>query len=495
MQRQPASLKNLSSIVEGKVRSSRSDDLTSIINPSTARVLYAMPSGCEADVNVAVESSRLAFEKPGSWADAPPTFRKRVLHRFGDLVIANAPELDRLDAQEMGKPISVAFCNAQAAGWLVQFFAEAVDKACGDVFVSDRLSLVLQRRIPRGVVGAIVPWNFPTFNAVLKLAPALAAGNCVVLKPSELSPSSAMRLAELALEAGMPPGVFNVLLGLGETVGRALALHMDVDMVTFTGSTEVGKRMLEYAGQSNLKVITTECGGKSPQIVFNDGVDLDQASASIANLIATNQGQICSVGSRVLVHRDIHEELIAKVASHLRTVIAIGDPLESETSFGPLASLNQFKRVSDYVKEASIGPEVRAVVVDAPIPSSLSDGYFTRPVIFGNVSPRAKIAQEEVFGPVLAVIPFSDEAEAISLANNTKYALAAYVWTADLGRGMRMAKGVKSTVFINAVAPTGEGPGHALSVEPTKQSGFGAEGGVAGMETYLRRQLVWISHD
>ena len=326
---------------------------------------------------------------------------------------------------------------------------------------------------------------------MLKVAPALAAGNCVVLKPSGLSSRSAIRLARLALEAGIPEGVLNVVPGLGETVGRALGLHADVDMVAFTGSTEVGKLILQYAGQSNMKAVMAECGGKSPQIIFADGVDLDQVSAAIAGFLLTNQGQICSVGSRVLVQRSIEKAVVEKISAQMSQIV-MGDALDSKTTFGPLVSAKQCSRVMQYIDGAK--DEGAELVVGGSRSMSESGGYFVEPTVFRNVSPTARIAQEEIFGPVLPVIPFDDEAEAVRIANSTKYGLAAYVWTNNLSTGMRMAKGIRSMVLINAAPPMGEGPGHAASWEPVGQSGIGSEGGLAGIESYLRRQLVCFSH-
>lgn len=476
--------------IEGELTDSVAEATVEVVNPSNGRRLFAIPAGCETDVNCALGSSRRAFDD-GRWSEAPPSFRKKTLHNLADLIAAEAPALDELDAGEMGKPVGETLFNAAAAAELMRFYAEAIDKVMGNVFASDKNSFVAQRRVPRGVVAAIVPWNFPTFNAVLKVAPALAAGNCVVLKPSELASRSALRLAQLALRAGLPPGVLNVVPGLGETVGRALGLHMEVDMISFTGSTEVGKLMLQYAGQSNLKVVTAECGGKSPQIVFDDGVDLDAAANSIAGFLLTNQGQICSVGSRLLVQRSIEPVLVEKITARFKQVV-MGDALDSRTTFGPLASARQCERVMEYIEMAvADGAEL---VTGGRKALRETGGYFVDPTIFRAVKPAARIAQEEIFGPVLSVIPFTDEAEAIRLANGTLYGLSANVWTSNLSTGMRMAKSIRSTVLINAVAPRGEGPGHAFSCEPSGQSGLGTEGGLAGLESYMRRQLVWFNH-
>jgi acyl-CoA reductase-like NAD-dependent aldehyde dehydrogenase len=476
--------------IDGDLASSQSETAVEVFNPSNGKRCFLIPAGCEADVDRAVTSARCAFED-GRWSEAPPSFRKKTLHRLADLIATEATALDVLDAGEMGKPVREAFGNAAAAAGLTRFYAEAVDKVMGDVYTSDKHSFVVQRRVPRGVVAAVVPWNFPTYVAVVKLAPALAAGNSVVLKPSELSSRSAIRLAHLAMQAGLPPGVLNVVPGLGTTIGRALGLHMDVDMVTFTGSTAVGKQMLQYAGQSNMKVVVTECGGKSPQIVFADGVDLDAAAETIARMMMTNQGQICTVGSRLLVQRSIEMALVEKITARFHQIV-MGDARDPKTTFGPLASAKQCARVMQYIEIGEA--EGAQLVAGGRRVLEGSGGYFVEPTVFRAVSPAARIAQEEIFGPVLSVIPFEGEAEAIRIANSTVYGLMAYVWTANLSTGMRMAKGIRSSIRVNAAAPIGEGSGHAGSQEPTGQSGIGAEGGLAGMESYLRRQRVWFNH-
>ena len=261
----------------------------------------------------------------GRWSRLPPSQRRNILHQFANLIDQSALELDTLDALDMGKPLSVPLGNAASAANLIRYCADAIDKIFGDVFQSDRSVTITQHRLPRGVVGAIVPWNFPTMNSVMKLAPALAAGNCVVLKPSECSPQSAQRLAQLAIDAGLPPGVFNLVPGKGDTVGRALALHLDVDMITFTGSTMVGKLMMQYAGQSNMKVVHAECGGKTPQIVFADFENLDTVADHVARMILINQGQLCVAGSRLLVQKEIEVPLIEKVAERFKQIV-VGDP-------------------------------------------------------------------------------------------------------------------------------------------------------------------------
>jgi acyl-CoA reductase-like NAD-dependent aldehyde dehydrogenase len=477
-------------LIDGALLNSESTFTVESVNPSNGSRISFIPSGCDEDVNRAVVSARLAFDDE-RWSEAPPSFKKKTLHAWADLVAREGSILDALDAEEMGKPVGEVFANAAFASTLMRFYAESVDKVTGDVYTSDSSSFVAQRRVARGVVGAVTPWNFPTVNAVRKLAPALAAGNCVVLKPSELASRSALHLARLALQAGLPPGVLNVVPGLGHTVGRALALHTDIDMLTFTGSTQVGKLMMRYAGESNLKVVMAECGGKSPQIVFDDGVDLDAVSETVARLLLTNQGQICTAGSRVLVQKSIEAALVERLAARFKNVV-IGDARDPQTTFGPLVSAKQSARVMEYIESAHAdGAEL---VVGGHRTLKSSGGFFVQPTIFKSVTSAARIAQEEIFGPVLAVIPFEDEAEAIRIANGTMYGLMAYVWTTKLSTGMRVGKAIRSSVRINATRPIGEGAGNAYSLEPAGQSGVGTESGVAGMESYMRRQLVWINH-
>lgn len=476
--------------VDGAPVASESVGVTEVTNPSNGETVHLLPRGSDADVDRAVTSARRSFED-GRWVGEAPSHRKRVLHTWADLIDANASVLDQMDAEEMGKPLSQRRASAATAASLVRFCAEAVDKVEGTVFSSDRKSLVLQRQVPCGVVAAVVPWNFPTYNAVLKAAPALAAGNCVVLKPSELSSRSAVCLAKLALGAGLPSGILNVVPGLGTTVGRSLALHRDVDLLTFTGSTATGKLLLQYAGQSNMKRVIAECGGKAPHIVFDDGIDLDFMSAWIAQMLLANQGQICSVGSRLLVERTIERPLVQRIVRHLQNFV-MGDARDPATTFGPLASRPQLERVMHFIN-VTRGDGAELVTGGARALEQ-SGGYFVLPTLFRCVRPKAPIAQEEVFGPVLSVTAFSDEEEAVRIANDTRYGLIAYLWTTQLSRAMRVAKSVDSSIVVNALARSGEGAGFAGSYEPAKESGLGVEGGIAGLEGYFRRQTIWINH-
>ncbi|PHZ85478.1 aldehyde dehydrogenase family protein [Paremcibacter congregatus] len=483
-------MQSLSHISDGKFFVSTSEAVFETVCPYTGKELLTIPKGNIEDTNRIVSSARAAYDG-GCWSDAPPSFRKGVLYRFADLISAEAEKLDAYDAQEVGKPVSLQFCNAAGAANLVRFYAEALDKVTGDVFSSDNMSFATQVRVPRGVIGAIVPWNFPTYVAILKVAPALAAGNCVVLKPSELSSQSAIRLAQLALEAGLPPGVLNVVLGAGETVGKALGLHMDVDMLSFTGSTMVGKLMLSYAGQSNMKNVLTECGGKSPQIVFANCHDLDVVADTIAASILCNQGQVCSAGTRLLVERKVEEELLEKIVLRFKD-IKPGNPLDSTTTYGPLVSGKQFSKVMEYIEVAA--SEGAELVTGGHRLLPEAGGYFVAPSIFKNVQYDARVAQEEIFGPVLSTIGFDDVDEAIRLANSTRYGIAAYAWTTDMSTSMKLARGVNSGIIVSSSSYEGEGAGHTASNEPYGQSGIGIEGGIAGMESYVRRKLVYFNH-
>lgn len=476
--------------LDGAPSRSQSNRTVDVLNPSNGQRLFAIPAGCEMDVARAVASARIKFEA-GCWSSVPTSSKKKILTKFASLISAEAGTLDMLDSGEMGKPVGETYANAREAAGVMRFCAESVDKIMGDVYNGDTHTCSFQRRVPRGVVAAVVPWNFPTYNAVLKVGPALAAGNSVVLKPSELSSRSAMRLGQLAIDAGLPPGVLNVIPGIGDIVGRALALHPDVDMMAFTGSTAVGKQMLQYSGQSNMKVVMAECGGKAPHIVFSDIEDLDAISTYIARLLTTNQGQLCAVGSRLLVEQTIEDELVERIAQSVGNV-TIGDALDARTTFGPLASARQRDRVTRYIEMGQ--QEGATMVAGGRQALRESGGYFIEPTIFTKVSPTARIAQEEIFGPVLSVIAFDNEEDAIRIANGTIYGLIAYAWTTDLSRAMRLIHRIRSSLFISAIPPKGEGPGNAFSSEPSRQSGVGVEGGVAGIESYMRRQTVLISH-
>ena len=483
-------IQTITPLIEGKLQDSLGDTTIDVVNPSNGRLLTAIPTGAAEDVAHAVCSSRTAFDD-GRWHKLPPSQRKIILHRFADLIEANADKLNLLDAIEMGKPISLAAFTASAAAGLMRFYAEAIDKVSGDVLSSDCGSSVTSTLVPRGVVAAITPWNFPTFNAILKVAPALAAGNCVILKPSELSSQSAFILAKLALEAGLPEGVFNYVPGSGVKVGQSLALHHGVDMLTFTGSTKVGQLMLQYAGQSNMKPVVAECGGKSPIIIFNDGVDLDAAAAHAAGMLLTNQGQVCSIGTRLLVQEGIEEVVVEKIIQHFEK-IKPGDATDPAANYGPLVSKPQLAKIVSYIESAQ--DQGADLIYGGTEILKETGGNFIEPTIFVNVQPHIRIAQEEIFGPVLSVISFKTVEEAVSIANSTQYGLAAYVWTVNLQTSRILSNGLNAGMtMINTNKSIGEGPGHAFTCEPYAFSGLGAEGGLEGFKTFFKRKLTWVN--
>ena len=458
-------------------------------NPATGEESYQIPAGTELDAQRAVDAAKAAF-LDGRWSKIPNSSKSEILHRFSKLIDDHALELDRLDALDMGKPISNTFANAAASARLVRYCADAVENIVSAAYSSDKSCFIAQQRVPRGVVAAVVPWNFPTMSAVSKIAPALATGNSVVLKPSEYSPRSAARLAELATEAGLPAGVFNVVHGSGHIVGKALALHCDVDMISFTGSTTVGKLVLQNAGKSNMKVAHVECGGKSPQIVFADCHNLDEVADNIAELILLNQGQLCVTGSRVLVEQKVELPLIAKLIERFKRVIP-GDPLDPATNYGPLANLNQFEKVLAYIENR----DDKANLIyggNELLPDT--GGYYVEPALFSNVQVNDPLFQHEIFGPVLTITRFRSLDEAISLANATPFGLAAYAWTTNLNTAMRLSKEVNAAmVTVNGSSPIGEGS-EAISTEPYGQSGVGTEFGMAGLESYTRAQVAWFNH-
>lgn len=456
-------------------------------NPATARKLVEFPDCDEADVDAAVAAARKAFDS--GWRLMAPAARKAVLLEFSRHIGEEAEDLALLDSLEMGKPIAMALGEMELAAAFTQFYAELADKIYGETAPADpdeALSMTIPE--PCGVVGVITPWNFPVATAATALAPALAAGNSVVLKPSEHSPSSALRLAEIAMRAGLPEGVFNVVPGRGPSAGAALARHVDVDKLHFTGSTAVGRQLMVYAGQSNGKPVMLETGGKSPQIVFADAADIEGIGAALAAATFANSGQVCVARTRLIVERSVRDAIVQAITQEAGSVFSIGDPLSLDASFGPISSRKQYERVENYLQ---VGREEGAEEIDVPLGGeSCDEGYFVTPRIFACASPDWRIAQEEIFGPVMSMLTFDDEAEALALANRTQYGLAATVWTLDLARGRRFARDlVAGRVDIRS---TGEGIGAfiQLTAEPFGGSGHGPIGGIQGLDPYLRRKAI-----
>jgi gamma-glutamyl-gamma-aminobutyraldehyde dehydrogenase len=441
-------------------------------------------AACDAgDVDAAVAAARAAFEHR-RWRGQTAKARKKVLYTFADVLEAHADELALLETLDMGKPIAQARgSDIPGAIDTMRYYAEALDKIYGEVGPSNPNRLSYAVHEPLGVIGAIVPWNFPLLMAMWKVAPAIAMGNSVVLKPAEQSPMTAIRMAELALEAGLPAGVINVIPGTGAVAGQALARHMDVDMLAFTGSGRVGRALMSYSGESNLKRVSLELGGKSPQIVFADCPDMEAAAEAAAWGVFYNQGQVCTSASRLLVHKDIREAFVARVVEIARTIVP-GDPLDPATSFGAMVSETQMNTALRYIDTAASEGD-KALLFGGRVRED-TGGFYVAPTIF-DTTPGSTLAKEEVFGPVLGVIGFADDEEAIAIANGTDYGLAAGIWTASLDRAHKAADRLRAgMVWVNGW----DSCDITMPFGGFKQSGFGRDRSLHALEKYADLKAV-----
>ncbi|MFR0690137.1 aldehyde dehydrogenase [Enterobacterales bacterium AE_CKDN230030158-1A_HGKHYDSX7] len=468
--------------IDGQYRSASDQRTFAKVSPLDGRHLAAIARCGQAEVDLAVASARRAFAA-GHWSRMAPVQRKRVLLRFADLLERHAEELALLETLDMGKPIAHALAtDIPGAANAIRWSAEAIDKVYGEIAATaeDQLGLVTREAV--GVVGVIVPWNFPLLMASWKLGPALACGNSVVLKPSERSPLTAIRVAALACEAGIPEGVLNVVPGFGAEAGDALSRHMDVDAIAFTGSTGVAKRLMVASGQSNLKRVWTEAGGKSPNIVFADAPDLRAATTSAAAAIAYNQGQVCTAGSRLLVQASVREAFL----DHLREALQAWTPsnaLDPASRYGALVDLQHREQVQGYIA-TGLEEGAQLLVGDAQ-----ADGCYLGPVVFDGVDNGMRIAREEIFGAVLSVIAFDDAEQAVAIANDTPYGLAAALWTADLSRAHRVARALRAgSVWVNQYS----GGDMTAPFGGFKQSGNGRDRSLHAFDKYTELKATWI---
>ncbi|CAD6536048.1 aldehyde dehydrogenase family protein [Paraburkholderia sabiae] len=468
-------------LIDGKRLPPGTGEYSVNINPATEEPIALVAQGSAQDVDTAVKAARAALKV---WNGMRAAERGRILMRFSELLREHQDEIVALESLDAGKPLgAVKRQDVPAAIDTLAYYAGWCDKINGQVVPVRPDALTYTIREPVGVVGAIVPWNFPLMIGMWKIAPALACGCTMVVKPAEITPLSALRVGELALEAGVPPGVLNIVTGKGRVVGDAIVAHPDIDKVTFTGSPSVGRGILQGAA-GNFKRVTLELGGKSANVIFADA-NIDNAVRAAASGIFFNTGQVCSAGSRILAHRDVYDEVVERLAARAQG-IKVGDPNERETTMGPLVSAAQMKTVLDYVE---IGRNEGASIVTGGARIG-QKGFFVEPTVFANVEHEMRISQEEIFGPVASVVRFDDEEDAVRIANGTAYSLAAGVWSADIGRVHRVAHALRAgTVWINTYGYTDV----RLPWGGSGDSGFGREHGDVAIENFTEPKAIWLA--
>jgi len=473
--------------INGRYQKSISESFFDNISPIDGKILNKVSFAQQEDIELAVSKAREVFEK-GYWSNLPPGQRKKILLKFAELLERDRLQLSLLDTMDMGKTISDTY-NSDLPTSIdnIEWYAEIIDKLFDDITPSSKEYMGLITKEPIGVVAAIVPWNYPLWMAIWKIAPALITGNSVILKPAEQSPMSAIKIGALLSEAGVPDGVFSVLPGDGPVTGKSLCLHNDVDCVAFTGSGEVGKLVLQYSGQSNMKRVQLECGGKSPNIIFADCHDLNAAAEASAYAIFGNQGEVCSAGSRLIVQKEIANDFVDKVVK-ISKKMQPADPLDPNSFAGAIVNTEQLEKINKYV---NIGKEEGAEVeVGGNITMKETGGCYFEPTIFKNVNNSMKIAQEEIFGPVLTVLTFEKFNEAITIANDTEYGLAAGVWTKDINKAIKASREIRAgTVYINNYE---ESVDSTIPLGGYKQSGIGRDNGYQALENYLQIKSTWI---
>ena len=472
--------------INGKYTAARSGATFPSVNPATGEKLTDIASCAQEDVDYAVKKARQAFDS-GVWSRMAPSERKETLIRFVKLIRRHRHQLAVLESLDSGKPIlDCATIDIPETIHCIAWYAEAIDKLYGQTTPSGDDALGIVMKEPIGVVAGVLPWNFPMLMMAWKIGPALAAGNSVIVKPAEETSMSALYLAELATEAGLPHGVLNVVTGLGENAGEAIGRHADIDAVSFTGSTEIGRRFLEYSAQSNLKRVVLECGGKNPAVVFSDAENLDSVAEHVVNAVFWNMGENCTSNSRLIVHESLKEDLVSRILDKVREW-PTGDPLEPSNRLGSMISKTHFDKVMSYIEA---GKESEATLLLGGEPLSLNSGLFIPPTIFDNVDPDNPLANEEIFGPVLSVLAVGSDAAAIDLANATCYGLQASLFTGSLKKAHRAARDLKAgTVTVNCY---GEGD-ITTPFGGYKLSGFGGrDNSLQAFDQYTETKTIWI---